>query len=83
MPTSPSNICQNFSAAPGTGVVFTNIPPNGCTVSQDGNVPWPFNVASPIMIPAPTTISIKAGLSAGKYGYVASCCPKPVTVTVT
>ncbi len=83
MPQSPISICQNFSAAPGSPVAWTNIPPNGCTIAQDGSVPWPFNVASPIVLPAPSTVSIKGGLAPGKYGYLASCCPKPVIVTVT
>lgn len=78
------NICSNFSAAPGTPIIWTNIPPAGCTLTADGAGPWPFNIGPPIIFPMPSNrpITIKPGLPAGTYHFKASCCPNPITVIV-
>ena len=79
------SMCSNFSGDPGDPVEWQGVPVNGCTISQDGNNTWPFSPASPITLPAPSTITIKPGLSSGTYYFIVSCCttesaPKTVTV---
>ncbi|MFY9977313.1 MAG: hypothetical protein WA252_12290 [Candidatus Sulfotelmatobacter sp.] len=76
-------ICQNFTAKPGDGVNWTNIPPSGCTLTADDNDPWPFNVGPPVRLPSPAAVGIKSGLPAGEYYFIATCCAKPICVTVT
>jgi hypothetical protein len=86
MPIVAVSICDKFSAAPGTKVQWTNIPPSGCTISQDGLSPWPFNIGPPIVLPPPSTqsICIKEGLPFGTYCFVVSCCKERIIcVTVT
>jgi hypothetical protein len=83
MPSVTTQICRSFSAAPGDGVNWTNIPPSGCILTPDGTKPWPFNIAPPINLPAPSTINIKVGLPPGTYCFRASCCEKPVCITIT
>jgi hypothetical protein len=84
MPAISVNICDNFSAAPGTLINWTNIPPGGCTISPDGSNPWPFSVPPPIILPAPAGVGIKVGLPPGTYCFIVSCCKNArVCVTVT
>ncbi|MGC1371509.1 MAG: hypothetical protein WA824_05175 [Candidatus Sulfotelmatobacter sp.] len=52
-------------------------------LTADGNKPWPFNIGPPIHLPSPATVGIKSGLPGGAYYFVASCCSKPICVTVT
>ena len=84
MPTTVNtNVCNNFTASPANVVNFTNFA-NGCVISQKQGSEWPFSPASPITLPCPSTITIKAGLAPGTYGFNVSCCTdlglKSVTV---
>jgi len=77
-------VCKSFNAHPGDGVQWIDIPPSGCTVSQDPGSPWPFNLSSPIHLPSPATVLINPKLPFGRYCFVVSCCPKAgVCITVT
>jgi hypothetical protein len=83
--TRTPSMCGNFSGDPGDPVQWQGVPANGCTISQDGTKTWPFNLASPISLPASSQITIKAGLSSGKYYFLVSCCTSdtaPHTVDV-
>lgn len=84
MTSVETQICSNFSAASGASVNWTNVPP-GCTLTPDPGSPWPFNAGPPIKFPAPSNppAKIKEGLAPGAYRFLASCCPHPITVTVT
>jgi hypothetical protein len=68
------SMCSDFSGDPGDPVEWQGVPSNGCTISQNGTNTWPFNLASPITLPAPSTITIKPGLSSGAYYFNVSCC---------
>jgi hypothetical protein len=83
MPPVPINICDNFSARPGEEVNWQNLPAS-CTISQDGSSAWPFNLPQPIVFPMPSQrkITVAKDMKPGKYYFVASCCPKPICVTV-
>ena len=81
MPSVSTNICSDFSAAPGTGVTWTNAPP-GTSITQSGNSAWPFNVGPPIHLPAPMTVMVKEGLPEGTYYFLPSCCKGRVSVKV-
>jgi hypothetical protein len=83
MPSVTTAICTDFSATPGTGVNWTNIPITGCLLSPDGKQPWPFNVGPPLQLPSPSTIEIKVGLKPGTYCARCSCCEKPICITVS
>ena len=79
-----TNPCNNFSANPGDVVVWTDIPPSGCTLSQDGNKAWPFNPRPPITLPSQVTITVKNNLPQGTYCFRVSCCKKAIVcVTIT
>jgi hypothetical protein len=84
MPSVDVNICDNFSARPGEEINWQNIPAS-CAVSQDGSSVWPFNIGPPIVFPMPShqAITIAKHMKPGKYYFSASCCSKPVCVTVT
>jgi hypothetical protein len=79
-PTHNVGICEDFSAHAGDYVNWTGIPTScstdygSCTVSQDGNNPWPFQQPSPITIPSPSTVALKADLTLGEYTYDVSVC---------
>jgi hypothetical protein len=79
--TRTPDMCKDFSGNPGDPVDWENIPPTGCTISQNGsNNTFPFSPAQGsagsyyITLPAPSTITIASGLSAGKYTFIVSCC---------
>jgi hypothetical protein len=83
MPNIVVNMCSNFSAKPGDSVTWENVPPSGCTFTHDGTQPWPFNVNPPIKLPPPANVGIRTGLAPAVYCFKATCCPKPICVTVT
>ena len=79
--TRTPNICANFSANTNDTVQWQGASP-GCQISADGT--WPFNLPSPITLPANSIIKIVVG--AGSYNYSVSCCLQGAavhTVTVT
>ena len=85
MPIAPVSvkICEDFSAEPGSGIIWTGVPPSGCTLQPVEGSPWPFNVGPPIHLPSPANVGIKEGLAPGTYCFVATCCPKKkICVTV-
>ena len=84
MPSLSIKVCQNFSAASGSGVDWTEIPPAGCALESVQGSTWPFTAAAPITLPSPSSpaATIKAGLKAGAYYFQPTCCRKPVCVTV-
>jgi hypothetical protein len=73
-------ICDDFTAKAGDSVNWTGIPTScaatlgSCTVYQDNGNTWPFQQASPITIPSPSNIPLKADLAPGEYTYAVSCC---------
>ncbi|HTC49378.1 MAG TPA: hypothetical protein VK722_18805 [Candidatus Aquilonibacter sp.] len=85
MPPVSIQICQNFSAAPGSGVDWTDIPPTGCALEPVKGSAWPFTSGPPINLPSPSSpaATIKGGLKAGTYYFQPTYCKKPVCVTVT
>jgi hypothetical protein len=84
MPVISTPICDNFSAAPGTGINWTNIPPAGCTIESVQSSSWPFTAPPPIKLPAPSSppATVQVGLKPGVYCFQPSCCRKPVCVTI-
>ena len=77
-------ICSNFSVPAGAEIQWTGIPPAGCILTPDPGRPWPFDVAPPLSLPTPTPVTINAGLPIGQtYCFYASCCDRPICVTVT
>jgi hypothetical protein len=91
MPSTHSvGICEDFTARAGDSVNWTGIPSScssdygSCTVSQDGSTPWPFQQASPIIIPSPSNVPLRGDLAPGEYTYEVNCCDAANTVhTVT
>jgi hypothetical protein len=78
-------ICQNFSAKPGDGVQWTDVPPSGCTIEPVTGKPWPFTAGPPITLPSPSNppATLQKGLKPGPYYFKPTCCSKSVCVTVT
>jgi len=83
MPPITVPICRNFTAPPGATIIWTNIPPSGCTLTGAPGSGWPFKPSPPIVLPTPYGVEIKAGLAPGSYPVIATCCPKPIIVTIT
>jgi len=85
MPSVSTSVCQNFSAAPGSPVEWTNIPPEGCTIEPVPGSAWPFTPGPPIKLPSPSNppVKVAGSLKPGAYYFRPSCCGKPVCVTVT
>ena len=88
--TRTPNVCSSFSGACNDPVQFQNLPGGGCTISQNGTNTFPFSPATQgangyyIDLPSPSTITIKAGLTAGQsYSYSVSGCANLVLKTVT
>ncbi|MGA8867946.1 MAG: hypothetical protein WB510_13305 [Candidatus Sulfotelmatobacter sp.] len=82
MPSVSTKVCDNFAAAPGSGMNWID-PPVGCTINAASNSPWPFNVGPPIKLPSPATVMIKPYLQPGTYYFQPSCCKSQVSVKVT
>ncbi len=80
-PDVTPKFCDSFTADTDAQVEWQNIPATGCTTEQDGTETWPFNVASPIILPSPSTISI--AVSAGTYTINVKCCTSGMLKTVT
>ncbi len=84
MPAVTTHICNNFSAAAGDGIIWTNAPA-GCTLTPEPGSPWPFTAGPPLVFPLPSNppVTLKEGLTVGTaYCFRASCCPKPICVTI-
>jgi hypothetical protein len=78
-------MCSSFTGGPGDPIEWQNIPANGCTISAIAGQTWPFSLPSPINLPSPSTITIRANIGSGTYQFMVSCCPQqaaPKSVTV-
>jgi hypothetical protein len=80
-------MCDPITAATGTGVVWQNVPPGGCTVRQIPGDTWPFTPPSPIFVPylnPGQTPNAYINVRSGQYTINVECCqnqmPKVVTV---
>jgi len=81
-PPIPVQICDSFAAAPGSTIEW--ITPSTCTVNAIPGSPWPFTLPAPIALPLPSTRQVGiAALPHGTYPFQPTCCPKPVTVTIS
>jgi hypothetical protein len=87
--TRKPNICDSFSGNPGDPVEWQDIPPTGCTISQDGSNTFPFAPSTQgangpyITLPTTANITIKSTLTAASYTFQASCCADHALKTVT
>jgi hypothetical protein len=79
MPSVTTNVCSNFSAAAGDGIIWTDAS-SGCTITAEAGSPWPFTAGPPIILPSPRNppATLKTGLTPGTYCFVVSCCKKNV-----